>query len=126
MIAETKVRKNGEMPFHMPDVAQGAKPFMKEHTKMADNDDKVLTALGQIQGELKGIRELMYAHNKALQQRINDFATANETRFKNVESRLNTLEEGHKSLLIRTAAGGGISGGIVAVAVQLIKMHFGG
>lgn len=88
----------------------------------AKAEGQILAALGQIQGELKGLRDLMSSSNSSLHQRINDIHTSNEARFQNVEKRVEKLETDHKTLLIRTAAGGGIAGTVAAVLMEIIRI----
>jgi len=93
-------------------------------------DDKslnqVLAALGQIQGEIKGLHTLTQNNHAALNLRINDIAAAQDTRFKGVEERVSKLESGHQSLLMRTAGAGGIAGSVAAVIVEIVRLKGGG
>lgn len=89
---------------------------------MPDANTQVLTLLGEIRGELRGIRQVMQANHESTQQRIDDFATANETRFKGIEERLSKMESGKHTLMIRTGVSGASAGGLVAVVVELVRM----
>lgn len=89
---------------------------------MADTEHQILQLLGQIQGELNGIQNVMAANHNAMQQRINDVVNANEIRFKAVEDRLAKAESNHMTLLLRTGAAGGLTGGVVAVGIEMIRM----
>lgn len=93
---------------------------------MADNDSNdVMKTLGLVLGELKGMREMMDTHHTSIHRRIDDLGKANETRFKNVEDRVTKVEANQTSLLMRTAAGGGVAGCVAAVIVEIIKMKTG-
>jgi hypothetical protein len=99
---------------------------MKETASMAaNNDNDVMKTLGLVLGELKGMRDMMDTHHTSIHRRIDDLGKANETRFKNVEDRVTKVEANHHSLLLRTAAGGGIAGCVAAVVVEIIKMKSG-
>lgn len=93
-------------------------------------DDKqahlMISMLGQIQGEVKGLRDLVQANHSSINQRIEDLAQSNHTRFENVEDRIDKLENSHQQLLMKTAAGGGVAGGIVAAGIEIIKVMTGG
>ena len=93
---------------------------------MADNDSNdVMKTLGLVLGELKGMREMMDVHHTSIHRRIDDLDKASGTRFKNVEDRVTKVEANQTSMLMRTAAGGGVAGCVAAVIVELIKMKTG-
>lgn len=56
-----------------------------------DSNDKVLLALGQIQGELSGIRSMVQSGQQATNQRIDDLKQAVTQRIDGIEGRVATL-----------------------------------
>lgn len=99
-------------------VSQFLKEFMDDN-KQAQH--QMIVMLGQIQGELRGVREIVQANHSSLHQRIDDMVKSNEARFENVEDRISKVESNHQQLLMKTAAGGGMAGGIVAAGIEIIK-----
>ena len=92
---------------------------------MSDDND-LLMVLGEIRGELKGIRELVHASgestnrrvddlNKSINSRLEDHQDATDTRFKDIRQEMNK-----KSSLI----GGGTSA-IVAGIIEMLKRALG-
>ncbi|MCG5260410.1 hypothetical protein EM868_00385 [Cupriavidus gilardii] len=86
-----------------------------------DMNDKVLLALGTIQGELRGIRDMVQHGQHATNQRIDDLKQTITDRVDGLEDRVTRLEGDHGKLMVKTASLGGIAGGAMTALVELIR-----
>lgn len=86
--------------------------------------EQVLLVLGNIQGELRGIRETVQQGQAATNQRIDDLKTAVTDRIDGLEDRVTRLEGDHGKLMVKTASLGGIAGGAMTALVEVIR-YFG-
>lgn len=91
-----------------------------------DSNDKVLLALGQIQGELSGIRSMVQSGQQATNQRIDDLKQAVTQRIDGIEGRVATLESGQGRLMMKTAGYGGVAGAGIAAMVEIARIIKGG
>ncbi|WP_346281896.1 hypothetical protein [Burkholderia cenocepacia] len=89
-------------------------------------NDKVLLALGNIQGELRGIREMVQHGQQATNQRIDDLKQAISDRMDTLEGRVSTLENGQGKLMMKTASYGGVAGAAITAMVELARFIKGG
>ncbi|VVE55747.1 hypothetical protein PIN31009_04995 [Pandoraea iniqua] len=90
---------------------------------LSDTNDKVLLALGQIQGELSGIRAMVQNGQAATNQRIDDLKGAVTDRMDGLENRVSKLEGDHGKLVVKTAGMGSIAG-VAMVALGEIVRQF--
>ncbi|ARL36022.1 hypothetical protein BOC49_06920 [Burkholderia pseudomallei] len=86
-----------------------------------DLNDKLLLALGNIQGELRGIREMVQNGHQATNQRIDDLKQTVSDRIDAVEDRVKTLEGDHGKLMAKTAGLGGVAGGAMTALVEVVR-----
>ncbi|MBN6732743.1 hypothetical protein [Burkholderia multivorans] len=86
-----------------------------------DLNDKVLLALGTIQGELRGIREMVQHGQQATNQRIDDLKQAVTERIDGLEDRVVKLESDHGKLVAKTAGLGGVAGGAMTALVEIVR-----
>jgi len=85
---------------------------------------QVLLALGNIQGELRGIRDMVHKGQETTNQRIDDLKEAVTERIDGLEGRVTRLEGDHGKLMVKTASLGGIAGGAMTALVEVIR-YFG-
>lgn len=93
---------------------------------MPDDNNKVLFMLGEIKGELTGLREAVERDRQSANRRMDDMITTNQRRNDLVEQRLARLESNDRSMLLRTTSWGGLSGGLVAGMVEFLRVLKGG
>jgi hypothetical protein len=86
-----------------------------------DLNSKVLLALGNIQGELRGIREMVQHGQQTTNQRIDDLKQTVTERIEGLEGRVTRLENDHGKLTVKTASLGGISGGAMTFLVEIVR-----
>ena len=91
-----------------------------------DSNDKVLLALGQIKGELSGIRSMVQSGQQATNQRIDDLKQAVTQRIDGIEGRVATLESGKGRLMMKTTGYGGVAGAGIAAIVEIARLIKGG
>ncbi|MCM2484325.1 hypothetical protein [Burkholderia glumae] len=84
-------------------------------------NNQVLLALGTIQGELRGIREMVQHGQRATNQRIDDLKEAVTERIDCLEGRVKTLEGDHGKLMAKTAGLGGVAGGAMTALVEVVR-----
>ncbi|WP_249214319.1 hypothetical protein [Burkholderia cenocepacia] len=84
-------------------------------------NNQVLLALGTIQGELRGIREMVQHGQQATNQRIDDLKEAVTERIDGLEGRVKTLEGDHGKLMAKTAGLGGVAGGAMTALVEVVR-----
>lgn len=95
---------------------------------MADNNnnDQVLFLLGQIKGELTGIKDLVQSSSETTNRRIDDLANAMNRRIDDHQSSTDArFESIQKQITKKGAAAGGGSGLVVAGIVEIIKHTLG-
>lgn len=84
-----------------------------------------LVAISEVKGQLAAIMLLIQSGQDATNRRIDDMASAMDTRFTGIEGRLGTLEANERDTARRTAVAGAISGlmsgALVSGALALLK-----
>ncbi len=95
---------------------------------MSDNNQQVLQQVGEVQGQLKLITQMIQQNHESTHQRINDFRHAIEGRIDGVEARIDGMEgrvdlitANERGTALKVATVGGAAGAIMAGMVELIK-----
>lgn len=87
-----------------------------------NNNDQVLVLLGNIQGELRGIRELVHSSSESTNRRIDDLK---DSMNKRIEDHQETTEVRfrhiHQQMNKKSALAGGGSGALVAALVEVVR-----
>lgn len=98
---------------------------------MSDPNQQLLQQVGEVQGQLKLITQMIQQNHESTHQRINDFRHAIEGRIDGVEARIDSVEDridtvvkNERGTALRVAGIGSMSGAIAAAAVELVK-HLG-
>lgn len=98
---------------------------------MSDPNQQLLQQVGEVQGQLKLITQMIQQNHESTHQRINDFRHAIEgridgveARIDGVEGRIDTIDKNERGTAMKVASIGGFSGAIAAAAVELAK-HLG-
>lgn len=93
---------------------------------MADNDKDLLMVLGEIRGELRGIKELVNVRSESTNKRIDDLNNSINSRIE--DHQINTdarLKELHDKVNRKSSIVGGGSGALVAGCVEIAKRFVG-
>lgn len=99
------------------------RPTQPRRTKQPmPEDNKVLFMLGEIKGELRGLRETVERDAQSTNRRIDDLVSAHQRRSDMIEQRLARLEANDRSMLMRTTGLGGLSGAVVAATIEFIRV----
>jgi len=93
---------------------------------MSANEAGTQRVLGEILGELRGIRSQMESNQEATNRRIDDLKASVDTRINGLTDRVEVVEAGQAKLLTKTASLGGVAGGLVSGVIELIKWKVGG
>ena len=87
-----------------------------------NNNDSVLLVLGRIEGELKGIRDLVHTTSDATNMRIDDLTSAVNKRIDDhqvaTSAQMVTLQ---KQIHRKSLTAGGASGAMVAGVIEIIR-----
>lgn len=91
--------------------------------------NKVLMALGELTGEVKGIQRQIENGNSAINQRFDDMKDALEAsqsatnaRLDKLEQRMDKFEERNIAQLVRNASWGGVGGAAIAALLEILKV----
>lgn len=94
-----------------------------------DPNTNVLAQLGEVQGQLKLMTQMIQQNHESTHQRINDFRHAIEGRIdgveekiKSVEQRVDTIDKNERGTALRAAGGGAVSAAIVTGAIEALKL----
>jgi len=93
---------------------------------MSTSEENTQRTLGEILGELRGMRSEMRSNHEATNRRIDDLKASVDTQISGLTDRVEVLEAGHTKLLSKTAGLGGVAGGLVSGVIELIKWKVGG
>ncbi len=89
---------------------------------MSENEDKLLLVLGEIKGELKGIRELVHSSGQSTNQRIDDLSRAINSRIEDHQNSTDTrFSEMNDKINRKSTMLGGGSGALAAGVIEVIK-----
>lgn len=99
---------------------------------MASENDQVIQLLGELKGELKGMRDVITANHEsakqrtesnhiAVNQRLTDMQEAMGQRLDAVEKRIEHVEVEQKNIIWKVASWSSLGGAIVAGGIELIK-----
>lgn len=96
---------------------------------MSDPNQQLLQQVGEVQGQLKLMTQMIQQNHESTHQRINDFRHAIEgrldgveARIDGVEARVDTIDRNERGTALRGAGGGAVSAAIVAGAIEAIKL----
>ena len=96
---------------------------------MSGDNQQLLQQVGEVQGQLKLITQMIQQNHESTHQRINDFRHAIEgridgvaARVDGVEKRIDTIDKNERGTALRGAGGGAVSAAIVAGAIEALKM----
>ncbi|MES2946222.1 MAG: hypothetical protein V4772_25410 [Pseudomonadota bacterium] len=81
----------------------------------------VLVKLGEVDGQLKLMAQMMQQHHDSTNRRIEDMRHSVEGQIEGVERRVETLEQNERSTAIRSAG----SSALVLGAIEVIKFLVG-
>lgn len=96
---------------------------------MSDPNSILVMQLGEVQGTLKMMTQMIQQNQISTNQRIDDFRGATEGRLEGVDARISTIDEQIKTIVknergtaLRAASSGAMSGALVAATVEAIKL----
>lgn len=90
----------------------------------ATPDPETLRALGQVQGQLNGIADLIRETSAATNRRIDDLKETMDDRFQDHGERISRLENNERATAIKAAAIGATAGAASGVFGQVIGALF--
>lgn len=90
----------------------------------ATPDPETLRALGQVQGQLTGIENLIRESSAATNRRIDDLKEAMDDRFQDHGERIARLENNERATAIKAAAIGATAGAASGVVSQVLSALF--
>ncbi|WP_375184017.1 hypothetical protein [Aquabacterium sp.] len=97
---------------------------------MSTPDHETLRALGQVQGQLNGIADLIKETSAATNRRIDDLKATMDDRFQDHGERISRLESNERATAIKAAGIGAAAGAASGVVGQLlgalVKFKIGG
>lgn len=95
---------------------------------MSDPNQQLLQQVGEVQGQLKLITQMIQQNHESTHQRINDFRhaiegriTGVEVRIDGVDARIVVLEKNERGTALKVAGIGTVAGAIAAASVELIN-----
>ena len=89
---------------------------------MSDPNQQLAQQIGEVQGQLKLMTQMIQQNHESTHQRINDFRHAVEGRLTSVEARVGVIEKNERGTALRGASGGALSGAIVGAAIEGLKL----
>lgn len=87
-------------------------------------DPETLRALGQVQGQLNGIADLIRETSAATNRRIDDLKETMDDRFQDHGERISRLENNERATAIKAAAIGATAGAASGVVGQVLGALF--
>ena len=90
----------------------------------ATPDPETLRALGQVQGQLNGIADLIRETSAATNRRIDDLKETMDDRFQDHGERISRLENNERATAIKAAAIGATAGAASGVVGQVLGAIF--
>jgi DNA-binding transcriptional MerR regulator len=88
-------------------------------------DKDLLLLLGELRGDMKGIRDLLESNQQSTNTRIEDLTKVVDTRLGASEERISRLEEGERSLIWKVGGIGTTAGAVSAMLVEIGKHYLG-
>ncbi len=85
-------------------------------------DASVLLQLGQVQGQLLGLTQMIQSQHDSTGKRIDDFQHAMENRLSNVEDRVAKVEGNERSTAVKAAGGSALVMGAIELAKYLASL----
>lgn len=96
---------------------------------MSDPNQQLLQQVGEVQGQLKLITQMIQQNHESTHQRINDFRHAIEgridgveARIDGVESRIDTIDKNERGTALKVAGTGAITAAIVTAGIEVTKL----
>lgn len=90
----------------------------------ATPDPETLRALGQVQGQLTGIENLIRESSAGTNRRIDDLKAVMDDRFQDHGERISRLENNERATAIKAAAIGATAGAASGVVGQVLSALF--
>lgn len=87
-------------------------------------DSETIRALGQVQGQLNGIADLIRETSAATNRRIDDLKETMDDRFQDHGERISRLENNERATAIKAAAIGATAGAASGVVGQVLGALF--
>lgn len=106
----------------MPTTSQSTRKAMP----VDSHERQSLLMLGEISGQLKGLREMMEREAVAQNRRIDDLVASYKSARDLTEARLSRLETNERQMLMRNTGYGAAAGAVMAAVVELIRALKGG
>jgi hypothetical protein len=76
-------------------------------------DASILLQLGQVQGQLLGLTQMIQSQHDSTGKRMDDFQHAMESRLSNVEDRIGKVEDKERGTAIKAAGGSALVVGVI-------------
>ncbi len=87
-----------------------------------DNDRQILQVLGRIEGQLKGIQDLVHHTSETTNTRIQDLKESINKRIEDHREETNTrFDAVNRQINKKSAAAGSLGGAIVAGLVEIVR-----
>jgi hypothetical protein len=86
-------------------------------------DKDLLLFLGELRGEMRGMREQLETNQQTTNQRIDDMRNSIEGQLKGHGERITTLEEDGKNMIWKVTSMGSAAGAVGAMVAEVAK-HF--
>ena len=86
-----------------------------------NTNTSVLVQLGEVQGQLKLMTQMIQQNHESTHQRINDVRHAIKGRLSGVETRVATIEKNERGTALRGAGSGALSGAIMGACIEALK-----
>lgn len=91
---------------------------------MSTPDPATIQALGQVQGQLNGIADLIRETSASTNRRIDDLKESVDARFDNHGKRISRLEDNERGTAIKAAAIGATAGAASGLVGQVLSALF--
>ena len=88
---------------------------------MSAERDELILLLGEIKGEISGIKVLVETSTAATNKRIDDLKDHLDNSLESTERRVTVLEAGQSRLYSKSAVSGGLSGALIVAGVEIVK-----
>lgn len=92
---------------------------------MSDPNQQLLQQVGEVQGQLKLMTQMIQQNHESTHQRINDFRHAIEGRLTGLEARVGVIEGNERGTALRGAGSGALAGAFFTAAIEGLKLLVG-
>lgn len=86
-----------------------------------NTNTSVLLQLGQVQGQLLGLTQMIQSQHDSTNKRLDDFRHSVEDRLNNVEDRVTTVEGHERGTALRAAGSGAMASAIITAVIEGLK-----